>query len=106
MWLNQRGSTAVEFAVAMPAVVLVLSLCVGAVVASSAFVRAQDAAGEVARLSARGDDPAVASVGGSFDIWDEGEFRCARVRLPISLLGFSVASGAEASSCALRDISG
>lgn len=102
-----RGSVATEFAVAMPAVVLVLAMCVGAVVSSSAFVRVQDAAGEAARLSARGDDPAlaleIAGGGASVSTWDSGEFRCVSVSAPIEIVGIVLSVRAERSSCALRD---
>ncbi|MDJ1372370.1 TadE family protein [Gulosibacter molinativorax] len=104
---SERGGAAAEFAVAIPAVVLVLTLCVGAVVSASAYVRVQDAAGEAARLSARGDAPdsalSIAGSGASVDTWDSGEFRCARVSAPITIAGITVSVSAEGTSCALRD---
>jgi hypothetical protein len=110
MRADERGSVAVEFAVTMPAVVLVLALCVGAVVGSAAFVQAQDSAGEVARLAARGDNYGAAlsghGDGASAEVWDAGEFRCARVTVPIRLLGASLGVSADATSCALRDVDG
>lgn len=89
----------------MPAVVLVLGMCVGAVVGAAAFVAAQDAAGEVARLAARGDDtgPAVPT-GAAANVWDAGDLRCARVTVPVRLLGMTLPGGAQAESCALRDL--
>ncbi|SJM69376.1 TadE family type IV pilus minor pilin [Gulosibacter sp. 10] len=103
----ERGSVAAEFAAAMPAVVLVLALCLGAVAASSAFVRVQDAAGEAARLSARGDAPeqalSIAGNGAGLETWDSGEFRCVRVSAPIRIVGLSTGARAEGESCALRD---
>lgn len=107
-WLRtDRGAVAAEFAVAIPAVVLVLTMCIGAVVSASAYVRVQDAAGEAARLSARGDapDPAlsIAGSGASLDTWDSGEFRCVRVSAPLILAGLTISVRAEGESCALRD---
>ncbi|NLT25246.1 MAG: pilus assembly protein [Microbacteriaceae bacterium] len=106
----ERGSVAVEFAVALPAVVLVLGLAIGAVVAAGVQVRVDDAAGEAARLSARGDDPgaALGGVGGgaAVEVWDAGELRCARVTAPVRLLGVAVGATAAGTSCALRDVDG
>lgn len=105
---DDAGSVTAEFAVAMPAVVLVLGICVGVVVGASVQVRVQDAAGEAARLAARGDDAAVAlSIAGnaaSLDIWDAGELRCARVSAPVLVVGLDLGIRAEAASCALRDV--
>lgn len=105
---GERGSVAVEFAVTMPAVVLVLALCIGAVVGSAAFVQAQDAAGEVARLAARGDDYGAVLAGhgdgAAAEVWDSSELRCARVTVPIQLLGAPLGVSADATSCALRDV--
>lgn len=50
-----RGSVVAEFAVALPAVVLVLLLGVGALGASARQVRLQDAAADAARLAGRGE---------------------------------------------------
>lgn len=107
---GDRGSVAAEFAAAIPAVVLVLTLCVGAVVSASTYVRVQDAAGEAARLSARGDSPdsgvAVAGEGASLETWDSGDFRCARVSAPLEIAGITISVRAEGESCALRDTDG
>lgn len=107
---TDRGSVAAEFAAAIPAVVLVLTMCVGAVVSASAYVRVQDAAGEAARLSARGDAPetalSIAGAGASLDTWDSGEFRCARVSAPLVIAGITMSIRAEGESCALRDTDG
>lgn len=104
---QQRGSVSAEFAVAMPAVALVLTLCIGAVVAVATQVAVQDAAGEAARLAARGDEPALALErleGAALEVWDSGELRCASVSVAISLVGIPTAARARAQSCALRDI--
>ncbi|MGO1545681.1 MAG: TadE family type IV pilus minor pilin [Gulosibacter sp.] len=107
---GERGSVAAEFAVAMPAVVLVLTMCIGAVVSGSAYVRVQDAAGEAARLSARGDAAesalSIAGSGAEITTWDSGEFRCATVTAPLQILGMTLSVQAEGTSCALRDTDG
>lgn len=104
---RDRGGVAAEFAVAMPAVILVLALVVGAVVATGAQVRVQDAAGEAARMAARGDSAsagaAIAGQGAGVEVWDDGEFRCARVSAAVPIAGLSLGVTAQAESCALRD---
>lgn len=54
-----RGSVTVEAAVALSALVMVLALCLAAMSAMVAQVRVTDAAGEAARLAARGDEEAA-----------------------------------------------
>jgi len=54
--LGDRGSVSAEFAVALPAIVLLVALCVGALSTASRQVRLQDATADAARLVARGDD--------------------------------------------------
>ncbi|MFD2675507.1 TadE family type IV pilus minor pilin [Gulosibacter bifidus] len=98
---------AAEFAVAMPAVIVVCALAVGAVVAASAQTAAQDAAGEAARLAARGDDHTVAlqiaGLGATASVRDSGELRCVNVTVPIRILGRDTGIQASAESCAIRD---
>ncbi|WP_137843264.1 TadE family type IV pilus minor pilin [Microbacterium sp. 2FI] len=53
---DDRGAVVAEFAVALPAVVLVLVLGAGVLTASARQVRLQDAASDAARLAARGED--------------------------------------------------
>lgn len=52
---DQTGTAAAEFAVAVPAALLVLLLAVGALGASSRQVRLEQAAAQAARLVARGE---------------------------------------------------
>lgn len=98
--LGDRGSAAAEFAVALPAVAVVLLLGAGALSACALQVRLQDAAADAARLAARGDPPDRASVtapGASIGISHDGDLVCATVTaspaLPIGPL--------HATSCAL-----
>ncbi|GAA1968359.1 TadE family type IV pilus minor pilin [Microbacterium deminutum] len=53
--VDDRGSVVAEFAVALPAVVLVLMLGVAALGTSARQVRLQDAVADAARLAARGE---------------------------------------------------
>lgn len=55
MMRDDRGSAVAEFAVAMPAVMLVLTLALGGVAVTGLQVRAQDAAADAARSWARGE---------------------------------------------------
>jgi len=102
--LGDGGSVVAEFAVALPAVVLVLLLGVGALGASARHVRLQDAAADAARLAARGEpagrvaaivaDAAPGAVGA---IERRGELVCvtasaaAGVALPFTLTATSCA---------------
>lgn len=52
---GERGSVAAELAVALPAVVIVVTLGVGALMAASTHVRLQDVSADAARLVARGE---------------------------------------------------
>ena len=57
---GDRGSVVAEFAVAFPAVALVLLLGATALAAGSTHVRLQDAAADAARIVARGEPDAAA----------------------------------------------
>ncbi|MFT2817026.1 TadE family type IV pilus minor pilin [Leifsonia sp. A12D58] len=98
-----------EFATVLPAVVLVLGCCLGAVAVVGQQVRLADSAADAARSLARGDDPGhavalAARAGSEVALISErrGEFTCAILRAP-STVGPFAALGliVEASSCAL-----
>lgn len=103
------GSVTAEFAAVIPAVMLVLGCCLGAVQVVGQQVRLTDAAADAARSLARGDGAERAaglvrrSVGGvSFRTEWRGEFVCARLSAPsafgpFAAFGLTVAAG----SCAL-----
>jgi len=104
--LGDRGSAAAEFAVAVPAVMLVLTLGIGGLAAASAQVRLQDAAADAARLASRGEDPARALAalssavsGASGTIGEEGDLVCVTASAPAPLPGIRL----SARSCALSD---
>lgn len=80
---DDRGSATAEFAVVVPAVVLVIALTVGAVSIAGRQVRLEQAAAQAARLAARGEssermDAVVAAIaeGRVSGIWDDGELVC------------------------------
>ncbi|MGW9587934.1 TadE family type IV pilus minor pilin [Microbacterium sp. NPDC055455] len=100
---DDRGSVVAEFAVALPAVLVVLLVGVGTLAAASRQVRLQDAVADAARLSARGEPAsrardAVAAVvaGASVDISPRGDLVCVAASAP-ALLGLRV----SAEGCAL-----
>ncbi|MCS0499574.1 TadE family protein [Protaetiibacter mangrovi] len=105
---DDRGGVAAEFAVALPAVVLVLGLCVGAVGVGSQHVRLQDAAADAARGLGRGESAgqvtaraAAAFPGVRLRSWTGGDLVCARLtaaaRGPAAVAGLELA----AESCAV-----
>lgn len=100
---DDRGSVVAEFAVALPAAVLVLMLGVGALAAGARQVRLQDAVADAARLAARGeaDQRVHAAVSGGVtgahaDIEQRGDLVCVTAAAP-GVLSIQIA----ASSCAL-----
>jgi Flp pilus assembly protein TadG len=105
---GERGSVAAEFAVAMPAVLLVLATALGAVQVAGLQLRAQDAAADAARSFARGETTATVTgrlarqlPGASVGRVTRGDLVCARVEAaasgPMARLGVT----AVGMSCAL-----
>lgn len=101
-----RGSVTAEFAVALPAIVLVVALGAATLAACGRQVRLQDAAADAARLVARGEavgraQEVVASAvaGAAVAVAYRGDLVCATAtapaRLPVPLPPL------RASSCAL-----
>lgn len=110
---RDEGSATAELAVALPAVVLVLAACAGALQVASAQVRLQDAAALAARAAARGDDPAAAvaaaataagSVSGSVSsvrTWRDGALVCAAASAAVRWAPGLPPASLAAESCAL-----
>jgi len=105
---DDAGGVAAEFAVALPAVALVLAVCVGAVGVTSQQLRLQDAAADAARGLGRGESVAVvtaraahAAAGSTLASRRTGELVCARLtaaaRGPAAVAGLRL----SAESCAL-----
>ena len=112
---DQRGSITAEFAAALPAVLVVLACCLGAVQVVGQQVRLTDAAADVARLLARADGASAASgllaaVGPGTALTQErqGDFVCVRLSAPSAFAPFAAAGlTLGARSCALStDIGG
>lgn len=85
---------------ALPAVVMVLALCLGGITVGAAQLRVQDAAAAAARAAGRGDSTAVAASiapGAAASQWTEGPLVCVRVRATASFGGIPL----SATSCAL-----
>lgn len=106
---QERGSVTAELATVMPAVVLILGCCLGAVQLVGQQVRLTDAAADTARALARGDSASHVTAlaeqsvsGATYSVERRGEFVCARLGAPagdgpIAVFGLR----AEAFSCAL-----
>lgn len=101
---DDRGSVVAEFAVALPAVVLVLVFGTGALATAGRHVRLQDAAADAARLVARGEavssagDAVARAVGGaSASVDRSGDLVC----VTASAAALIPALRLSASSCAL-----
>ena len=102
---GDRGSVVAEFAVALPAVALVVLLGAGALGACARQVRLQDAAADAARLIARGESEArahevvaAAASGARTAIERRGEIVCVTVSAPA---GSALPLALSATGCAL-----
>jgi hypothetical protein len=106
----ERGSVTAEFAVAMPAVLLVLATALGGVQLAGLQLRLQDASADAARGLGRGDSSAQVEQilgrqvpGATVTVTKPGDVVCARLTAapewPTALVGIRV----EAMSCALDD---
>ena len=102
---DDRGSVVAEFAVALPAVVLVLILGAGTLGECARQVRLQDASADAARLAARSEAEARASAvvsdavpGAVASIERRGDLVCVIAEAPA---GHAVPITLRASSCAL-----
>jgi len=114
---DERGSVTAEFAVALPAVVLVIALAVAALSAAGQGVRLEQAAAQAARLAARGESDATVRravtglvPGASVTIRGDGDFVCADastvVRLPVPAPALRASSCALASEAPLAKVGG
>lgn len=83
---SDRGSVTAEFAAVVPAVVLLLALCLGGLQLTSHQLRVQDAAAVAARVTARGEPGSASGYvaqlvpGASLSVDARGELVCAVVR--------------------------
>ncbi|WP_197059433.1 TadE family type IV pilus minor pilin [Cryobacterium sp. MLB-32] len=98
-----------EFATVLPAVILVLGCCLGAIAVIGQQVRLTDASADAARALSRGDavGPVSALVvaevpGALLAVESRGDFVCARLDAPSSVGLFSAwGLSLDATSCAL-----
>lgn len=104
---GEGGSAAAEFAVALPAVALVLAVCLDAVGLAALGVRLHDAAADAARSLGRGEALAVVEAraddgvpGALIDAWSEGETVCVTLASTARVAGL-VPVHVAATSCAL-----
>jgi hypothetical protein len=96
-----------EFAIALPAVVLVLGLALAAMQMVGQQLRLQSAVGDVARVLGRGETGSLADIrdvapGASLVVTHPDGLVCARARAPAAL-GIIVGIQLTASACALDD---
>lgn len=103
----ERGSVAAELALALPAVVLVMVLGVGALGAAARQVALQDAAADAARLLGRGEGAGAASAvlsgavpGSVMSSSTRGDLVCVSAEVEVGIGSF-VRIPLRASSCAL-----
>jgi hypothetical protein len=104
---REAGTVTAEFAVVLPAVVLVLACALAAIGLGAQQLRLQGAAFDAARLLGRGDPGAldrVHSVDPSARLGtrSSGAVICADVTAPVSI-GVLAGLELEASACALHD---
>ncbi len=100
---DDRGSVTAEFAVALPAIVLVLAACLSALGIVGQQLRLADAAAHAARSIARGEPaPTAASraqrevAGAMLEQFSDADLQCVRLTAPAAF-GLTV----SAQSCAL-----
>jgi TadE-like protein len=104
---GENGSAVAEFAVALPAVLLVLGMVLGGIRLGALQVRVQDAAADAARSLGRGDPSAALAArlarqipGARWSSTRSGALICAHLEVsaggPAAVLGLTV----SATSCA------
>jgi hypothetical protein len=109
-----RRATSYPGRSALPAVLVVLACCLGAVQVMGQQVRMSDAAADVARLLARGEGAgpvagplAAVAPGVTLSQERQGEFVCARLSAPSAFAPFAAAGlTLAARSCALASDAG
>jgi Flp pilus assembly protein TadG len=103
---DERGSVTAEFAVVLPAVLVCLGLCAGAIQAAAQQVRLTDTAAVAARALGRGDDAAgiVSRTGAAIETERTGGLVCVRLTATSSVAGLRpLGLPMSARACALDD---
>ncbi|BDZ51636.1 hypothetical protein GCM10025867_38770 [Frondihabitans sucicola] len=104
-WAADAGTVTAEFAVVLPAVLLVVAAALGVLGLATDAIRLADAAGVAARAAGRGDDAlmgaavAALSPGASVEV-TRGALVCVRLTLSANLGPLSRAVPLSAQSCA------
>lgn len=104
---GDRGTVTAEFAVALPAIVLVLAACLSALQLAGLQLRLTDAATAAVRQLARGDPVAARALatrlvpGSTVSVGSRGDLAC--VTLVARVGGVLAALPVTAQACALRE---
>lgn len=103
------GAAAAELAVALPAAIAVLGLCLGALTLGVTQLALADAAADAARALARGEDAGlaharVAQVDPAATLRvSEGELVCVTATAPARIAGHGLGVSLESRACALGE---
>ncbi|WP_378147624.1 TadE family type IV pilus minor pilin [Cnuibacter sp. UC19_7] len=106
---GERGSATAEFAVVLPAVLLLAVLLVTVARAALLPVALADAAADAARLAGRGEAGAAvaraasAAPGATMSTAKEGALLCVEVRAPVVVAGLGRIGESSGRGCALDD---
>lgn len=93
--LDDRGAVAAEFAVTLPAALLLIALGIGALAAGAQTVRLQGAAADMARLVARGEPQSADALAfrlarnAAVRIDETDRLVCVTLTAPISVIGLA-----------------
>ncbi|WP_261624755.1 TadE family protein [Nesterenkonia marinintestina] len=107
---SETGSVSAEFALALPAVLMVLALVLGLGVHAAGQVSLEEGVRAAAREIARGEEPQQAlriaqrglTDGASFDVVEDGEYVRVTGTRPVRLLGVVELSAAQSAEAAVR----
>lgn len=107
---SEDGSVSAEFALALPAVLMVLALVLGLGVHAAGQVSLDEGVRAAAREIARGEDPQQAlqtarrGLAGeaSFDVTDDGEYVRVTGTRPVRLMGLVEISATQSAEAAVR----
>jgi Flp pilus assembly protein TadG len=102
---GERGSVTAEFAVALPAVLACLALCVGVVQSAAQYAALAGSAALAARLAGRGDDPSSAGAKGGTtqSIERQGGMLCVQMTAPDDTVLGRLGIRLSARACALDE---
>lgn len=105
--MSDAGSSAAEFAIVLPAIMLIVIVGVSATAAQAQRVLLQDAVADAARLIARGDDAeradaliAEAVPGATMSIGAESDLVCVTASVPVAIVP-TISVTVSARACAL-----